>query len=183
MGQHTVALADPTGLDLIEKVLSGDIPSVLRDPEVSAMAQQVNSPTEPVGVLVRFGQVAQDTQGAALAMAGIAAKAFNLEPVASILERIGAAKGFACCMEQDGNQIRTTILALMASEESASFLAGSLNILSGLTGIAKSIQPPQANSNPQPDLEVTRRACLVTILLTVDKSFLLNPPSSQHPLH
>lgn len=172
ISEHTIALTDTMGLGLIQKVVHREMPSLLQDPEMGNLARQISGASVPVGVVVRFGQLAQDTEGALIALAGVAARALNFEPVGAILARIGATKGLACCMAEDGKEIKVRVLAVMASEESASFVAGSLNLISGLTRMAKIAGARQANGRAAPDLEVARQGCTVVILLSADKSLL-----------
>jgi hypothetical protein len=171
--EHTVAMADEESVVMIQHVTNGSEKNLSEDVEMGSVVRQVSDSSVPLGLCIKFTQLAIDTQGAAIAWAKIASKAFDCAPVGSILQKVGVAKGFACSMAEENNAVRIQGFALMATEESASFLVGSLNMVGGLARMAQQFGAQSSDAHPSSDLSTSRQGCMVYLSMLVDKELLL----------
>lgn len=175
-----VAAADSVGCVLSAPTFAGDTPSLFRAPPQPTLEPLLASvsPHEPfAALLIPSGQTVSTMQAASTWASDISG-ILDLALPSELLRRIGVAHGLGAEGHDESGKIRLVLRVAMADEESAGFVAGTVNLVTGLgaglEALARSLgdDPPP---RPDVDLEMSCAQNLVLVRTLVPPSGTAGP--------
>lgn len=118
----------------------------------------------PVSMVIAFPQNLQDMESAALNISSSLLDLAGLSPLAKLLDAVGFARGIGFSIFHKQNAYPVELMGIMRSEETAANIAGTINLLKGLTTLV-----------PQKNLSLSEREAMEsfkTLSVKRDKDIL-----------
>jgi hypothetical protein len=120
-----------------------------------------------VGLLVP--QEVLDMGRAAMSLGGIALDIMGVGAIGKLLQKIGLAEGIGMEMRRSGDEFPVRLLCIMQNEGTASFIAGTLNLLKGVSGFIPKTKESQQDIEAFRKMEITRKGKLLIITLAIPR--------------
>jgi hypothetical protein len=117
------------------------------NPAYKVLAAHFEGKQYPILMMVALPQASQDTANAALQLASTAMDLAGVGPLGDLLSKIGYARGLGCAISHKDESFPVAVSAVMKDEESAKFVAGALNLLKNLGGMASRNYAPQTDTD------------------------------------
>lgn len=168
--RNTILMGQSGAVRAILDVRYGKASSILATPAGATLAAHLNKQAVPIVIGILFSQETRDMAKAGVALSSIAFDLLDVGPLGSLLEKIGMAEGIGIEIYRQGNDFPIRLVGIMEKEANASFIAGSLNLLKNMGGMAEQFarqqNPEQAARMPPPpirNMKISRTGRIVQL--------------------